>query len=82
VTTSDWSSFLFQAQRQNGVVAASAGNHALALAYHGNALGIPVTVIMPVIAPMMKIELCKQFGATVTVQGDDLGDVCQLVLQS
>ena len=34
-----------------GVVAASAGNHALALAYHGAELGIPVTVLMPSIAP-------------------------------
>lgn len=64
------------------MIAASAGNHALALAYHGNALGIPVTVVMPLIAPMMKIELCKQFGATVTVQGSDLGEVRQLVFHS
>ena len=34
-------------QRKAGVTAASAGNHALALAYHGRDLGIPVTVVMP-----------------------------------
>jgi len=72
---------LNKAQKQNGVIAASAGNHALALAYHGNALGIPVTVIMPIIAPMMKIELCKQFGATVTVQGDDLGEAKRIAMK-
>src|SRR4051794_29478000 len=33
--------------KQRGVVAASAGNHALGLAYHGRLLGIPVTVVMP-----------------------------------
>ena len=35
-------------ERARGVIAASAGNHALALAYHGKRLGIPVTVVMPV----------------------------------
>src|SRR5215211_3589564 len=34
-------------ERRGGVVAASAGNHALALAYHGKELGVPVTVFMP-----------------------------------
>lgn len=45
-----------KAQQARGVIAASAGNHALALAYHGADLGIPVTVVMPVIAPMMKVK--------------------------
>ena len=39
-------------QRGAGVVAASAGNHALALSWHGTELGIPVTVVMPNVAPM------------------------------
>ena len=56
-------------QRSRGVVAASAGNHALALAYHGQTLNVPVTVVMPIIAPMMKVELCRSFNATVIVQG-------------
>src|SRR5690606_19750094 len=38
-------------QRQRGVIAASAGNHALGLAYHGKLLNIPVTVVMPTLAP-------------------------------
>jgi Pyridoxal-phosphate dependent enzyme len=42
-----------------GVIAASAGNHALALAYHGGALGIPVTVVMPTLAPMAKVDKCR-----------------------
>jgi hypothetical protein len=42
-----------------GVIAASAGNHALALAYHGGALGIPVTVVMPTLAPMSKVDKCR-----------------------
>ena len=40
-------------QRARGVVAASAGNHALGLAWHGKLLGIPVTVVMPRFAPLV-----------------------------
>lgn len=42
-----------------GVIAASAGNHALALAYHGKELGVPVTVVMPSVAPMAKVDKCR-----------------------
>lgn len=42
-----------------GVIAASAGNHALALAYHGKDLGVPVTVVMPVVAPLAKVDKCR-----------------------
>lgn len=45
--------------KQNGTIAASAGNHALALAYHGKELGIPVTVVMPTVAPMSKVDKCR-----------------------
>src|SRR3954471_19326382 len=44
------------AERQLGVIAASAGNHALGLAYHGQELGIPVTVVMPQHAPLVKVS--------------------------
>lgn len=57
------------------MIAASAGNHALALAYHGNDLKIGVTVVMPLNAPMMKIQMCRQFGANVIVKGLDLEEV-------
>src|SRR5437588_3811017 len=43
---------LSEEQKRCGIIAASAGNHALALAYHGGELGIPVTVIMPRWAPL------------------------------
>ena len=44
----------------NGVIAASAGNHALALAYHGMMQRIPVTVVMPIHAPLIKVETCQR----------------------
>ena len=59
-------------QKQKGVIAASAGNHALALAYHGKLLNIPVTVIMPIIAPLMKVQNCRHYGAKVIVKGADI----------
>ena len=66
---------LLEADRQKkGVIAASAGNHALALAFHGRSLGIPVTVVMPLIAPLVKQERCKQFGATVVLSGANIGE--------
>jgi threonine dehydratase len=42
-----------------GVIAASAGNHAQALAYHGQQLGVPATVVMPTVAPMSKVDKCR-----------------------
>mmetsp|Transcript_4601 Transcript_4601/g.8376 ORF Transcript_4601/g.8376 Transcript_4601/m.8376 type:complete len:481 (-) Transcript_4601:1745-3187(-) len=56
-------------QKKLGVIAASAGNHALALARHGKRMGIPVTVIMPTVAPMTKIMNCRDYGAKVIIQG-------------
>ena len=53
-----------------GVVAASAGNHAQALAYHGKSLGVPVTVVMPRWAPLVKVSNCRSFGAEVILHGE------------
>jgi len=59
-------------QKARGVIAASAGNHALALAYHGQELHIPVTVCMPINAPIMKVSQCRKYGANVNVVGADI----------
>ena len=65
---------LTEAQRRGGVVAASAGNHALGLAYHGQLLGVPVTVVMPSFAPLVKVTNCRSFGATVIQHGESFAD--------
>ena len=57
-----------------GVIAASAGNHALALAYHGKELGVPVTVVMPTVAPMAKVDKCRKFGARICIEGAHIGE--------
>ena len=59
-------------EKKRGVIAASAGNHALALAYHGNRLGIPVSVVMPLIAPMTKVNRCVKYKANVISFGADI----------
>jgi threonine dehydratase len=61
-------------QKTLGVIAASAGNHALGLSWHGKLLKIPVTVVMPRFAPMVKVARCRQFGAQVVLHGDTYDD--------
>ncbi len=59
-------------QRRRGVIAASAGNHAQGVAYHGALLGIPVTVVMPRFAALIKVSNCRHLGATVVLDGADV----------
>lgn len=65
---------LSPAERAKGVVTASAGNHALALSWHGKDLGIPVTCVMPTVAPLTKVEKCRKFGANIILQGGHIGE--------
>ena len=65
---------LSAAQRKRGVIAASAGNHALGLAYHGKLLGVPVTVVMPDYAPLIKVSTCRRIGARVIMAGKDFAE--------
>jgi threonine dehydratase len=61
-------------QKRRGVIAASAGNHAQALAYQGKLLGIPATVVMPKHAPLIKVSNCQKLGANVVLHGEDFGE--------
>ena len=61
-------------ERRRGVVAASAGNHAQAVAYHGKRLGIPVTIVMPVSTPTIKVTQTEGHGATVILHGERFDD--------
>ncbi len=56
-------------ERARGVIAASAGNHAQAVAYHGNRLGIPVTIVMPEPTPTIKVTQTEGHGARVVLFG-------------
>src|SRR3954462_3462459 len=65
---------LSESEKRTGVIAASAGNHALALAWHGRDLRIPVTVVMPKWAPLIKVANCRSFGASVIFCGEAYDD--------
>jgi len=71
---------LDEPQRRRGVIAASAGNHALGLAYHGGLLGIPVTVVMPRFAPLVKVATCRRLGGRVILEGDSFADAREVAL--
>jgi len=65
---------LTPAERERGVIAASAGNHAQAVAYHAKRLGIPATIVMPKSTPTVKVTQTAGHGATVVLHGDMFDD--------
>jgi threonine dehydratase len=67
-------STLTAAQRERGVIAVSAGNHAQGVAYHAQRLGIPAVIVMPRFTPTVKIERTRGFAAEVVLTGDTFDD--------
>ncbi|MFZ2997790.1 threonine ammonia-lyase [Sphingobium sp.] len=63
-----------EASKAKGVIAASAGNHAQGLAYHGKRLGVPVTIVMPLTTPIIKVTQTRGHGATVVQFGEKFDD--------
>lgn len=67
-------SSLDEAARKKGVVTMSAGNHAQAVAYHAQRLGIPATIVMPEQTPQVKVRATEAFGAKVVLDGETLAE--------
>jgi threonine dehydratase len=65
---------LTEEERTRGVIAASAGNHAQGLAYHGRRLGIPVTIVMPKPTPTVKVQQTEGHKAEVIQVGERFDD--------
>jgi threonine dehydratase len=61
---------LTEEQRARGVIAASAGNHAQGLSYHGTRLGMPVTIVMPKTTPTVKVMQTESVGGKVVLEGE------------
>jgi threonine dehydratase len=59
-----------EARRARGVIAASAGNHSQALAYHAARLGVPATILMPATTPTIKVSQTEGHGAEVILHGE------------
>jgi len=68
---------LSEQERKRGVIAASAGNHAQGLAYHGQRLGVPVTIVMPKGTPTTKVEHTRRFGAEVVIEGESYDEASE-----
>jgi len=67
-------------QKQAGVIACSAGNHAQGVAYHATRLGIASTIIMPEATPFNKIKATEVFGAKVILYGTGFDDGVQYTM--
>jgi threonine dehydratase len=61
-------------ERARGVIAASAGNHAQAVAYHAKRLGIPAVIVMPESTPTVKVTQTEGHGAKVVLYGQIVDD--------
>jgi threonine dehydratase len=61
-------------ERQRGVIAMSAGNHAQGVAYHAGRLGIPATIVMPAFTPNVKVKHTRSHGARVVLHGETLAE--------
>ena len=72
---------LSQAERDIGVIAMSAGNHAKAVAYHAQRLGIPATIVMPRNTPNVKVEDTENFAATVILEGNNFDEASEHALK-
>jgi len=60
---------LSDSERKQGVIAASAGNHAQAVAYHAAHLGIRATIVMPLATPLIKVSATRGYGGDVVLHG-------------
>ena len=68
-------------ERRQGVICASAGNHAQGVAYHATRLGIRATVVMPLTAPLTKVTATRQYGADVHLHGANYDEAYQEALR-
>jgi threonine dehydratase len=58
-------------EARRGVIAASAGNHGMAVAFHSQRLNIAATIVMPLHAPLIKVSSVRRFGAQALLSGED-----------
>jgi len=72
---------LTPSERQQGVIAMSAGNHAQAVAYHAQQLGLSAVIVMPRFTPHVKVERTRAFGAEVILHGQGLDEAAALTQQ-
>jgi threonine dehydratase len=64
-------------ERARGVIAASAGNHAQAVAYHAARRGIAAQICMPLTTPLVKVSATRGYGAEVVLFGANYDEACE-----
>jgi len=67
---------LTEDEKQHGVIAASAGNHAQAVAYHATQRSIRARIVMPLMTPLVKVSSTTDFGAEVILHGANYDEAC------
>jgi threonine dehydratase len=72
---------LTDAEKQRGVIAMSAGNHAQAVAWHARKMGVPATIVMPEATPHVKADNTRVLGARVILHGTTLAESEVMVKQ-
>ncbi|MGA8767934.1 MAG: threonine ammonia-lyase [Candidatus Acidiferrales bacterium] len=72
---------LTEDERRKGVIAASAGNHAQAVAYHAIKRGIAAQICMPLTTPIVKVSATRGYGAEVILSGTNYDETCQEALR-
>ena len=72
---------LSQAERERGVITASAGNHAQGVAFHAAARGIRAQIVMPLATPQIKVAATRGFGAEVILHGANYDEACEEALR-
>jgi threonine dehydratase len=72
---------LSQAERERGVITASAGNHAQGVAFHAAARGIRAQIVMPLATPQIKVAATRGFGADVVLHGSNYDEACEEALR-
>src|SRR3984957_6676845 len=72
---------LTEEERRRGVIAASAGNHAQAVAYHATKRGISSEICMPLTTPLVKVSATRGHGAEVILFGANYDEACQEALR-
>lgn len=68
---------LTEGERNSGVIAASAGNHAQGVAYHAGKRGIRAQICMPLTTPIIKVSATKAYGADVFLHGANYDEACE-----
>jgi len=68
---------LTQEERRRGVIAASAGNHAQAVAYHAGQRGIAAQICMPLTTPLVKVSATRAYGAEIILAGANYDEACE-----